>query len=535
MGRCSQLHKSCSCTNHFILPKYFDLTSTNKSNSPLCIHSADFGWDSLHIFCRRSSMSNIHKLKTFRQRGKVQSLHSLTDVVVDCSPVAQSDMVLSPSARWIFDSMEATLKTRSLIKSSVVFQSVPQNAEMKQIMLRDIESGDPGILSGRKKSELDISQEMSFSCSSSKSTPTHLSNSPVVFNSALIQCIWESGKPYFLFAMNKVDNLYTTSPHKIKSSVDKALDYIYVFHAWKDKSKKPKNLVCNVPNFVGKMEVRSSVVLNSGRCKYLETEFVLSAPNDGSPTEMKSLPPSIMRSKGPYSKISKIFRRNHLSKIDSIEIVGASRSQYEDPPEFNLSDHLGIAHKVGCPNLELAAIVVQDFGFQSKHGASSGGWGLKFLEKPEADDADSCQGSPSTSVLCSQNFIQHKNSDRHVNVLVPAGIHGGVMTGNSGPSSLIERWRSNGHCDCGGWDVGCALTVLNNNSKDLPQGSSQEKSKSLNLSIAGAKHGEPAFSMFSVSKDIHIINFQSTLSPLQSFSTGVALIHSQNPNLYSQW
>ncbi|XP_010543258.1 PREDICTED: uncharacterized protein LOC104816240 [Tarenaya hassleriana] len=43
-------------------------------------------------------------------------------------------------------------------------------------------------------------------------------------------------------------------------------------------------------------------------------------------------------------------------------------------------------------------------------------------------------------------------------IIIPVGVHG---LGNEGrPSPLIERWRSNGICDCGGWDIGCGLRLL---------------------------------------------------------------------------
>jgi len=45
---------------------------------------------------------------------------------------------------------------------------------------------------------------------------------------------------------------------------------------------------------------------------------------------------------------------------------------------------------------------------------------------------------------------------------VPADIHGLPKIKSSGPSPLIEWWRFGGRCDCGRWDLGCALTLLHN-------------------------------------------------------------------------
>ncbi|KAF9594392.1 hypothetical protein IFM89_030994 [Coptis chinensis] len=44
--------------------------------------------------------------------------------------------------------------------------------------------------------------------------------------------------------------------------------------------------------------------------------------------------------------------------------------------------------------------------------------------------------------------------------VLPSGVHGLSPTGL--PSPLLDRWRSGGSCDCGGWDLGCQLRVLSN-------------------------------------------------------------------------
>lgn len=61
-------------------------------------------------------------------------------------------------------------------------------------------------------------------------------------------------------------------------------------------------------------------------------------------------------------------------------------------------------------------------------------------------------------------MLLQNGSEEKVRVLIPSGSHGmpesdGPCPG-IGPSSLLERWRSGGGCDCGGWDMGCPLTVL---------------------------------------------------------------------------
>lgn len=45
-------------------------------------------------------------------------------------------------------------------------------------------------------------------------------------------------------------------------------------------------------------------------------------------------------------------------------------------------------------------------------------------------------------------------------VILPSAVHS--LPTKGGPSSLIERWKSGGLCDCGGWDLGCKLQILAN-------------------------------------------------------------------------
>lgn len=60
---------------------------------------------------------------------------------------------------------------------------------------------------------------------------------------------------------------------------------------------------------------------------------------------------------------------------------------------------------------------------------------------------------PTNGCLCSKTA-----SAGSMTAILPSGIHGASARGE--PSPLIERWRSGGGCDCGGWDEGCRLSLL---------------------------------------------------------------------------
>jgi hypothetical protein len=63
---------------------------------------------------------------------------------------------------------------------------------------------------------------------------------------------------------------------------------------------------------------------------------------------------------------------------------------------------------------------------------------------------------------CSCNFKENEESDS-IMVILPGGVHSSPNKGE--PSPLLDRWRSGGSCDCGGWDVGCKLRVLSNQNR----------------------------------------------------------------------
>lgn len=62
-----------------------------------------------------------------------------------------------------------------------------------------------------------------------------------------------------------------------------------------------------------------------------------------------------------------------------------------------------------------------------------------------------------------QNERENEKGDLpKVRVVTPIGTHGLPEPDEPGPSGLLDRWRYGGRCDCGGWDMGCPITVLDN-------------------------------------------------------------------------
>ncbi|KAL1217686.1 hypothetical protein V5N11_006426 [Cardamine amara subsp. amara] len=122
------------------------------------------------------------------------------------------------------------------------------------------------------------------------------------------------------------------------------------------------------------------------------------------------------------------------------------------------------------------------------------------------------------------------DQDISATVILQSGIHS--MPQKGGPSSLIQRWRTGGSCDCGGWDMGCNLRILTNqhnfSSKNSTTSNSPPSSNRFELFFLGEQPEEHPFLSFKPIKEgIYSIVYNSSLSQLQAFSICMALAESR--------
>lgn len=105
------------------------------------------------------------------------------------------------------------------------------------------------------------------------------------------------------------------------------------------------------------------------------------------------------------------------------------------------------------PDLEIAAIIIQDT-IEKRESLKYRRGDKRLMEK--------------TNLLGLSPIEEEKRelfgsrSSEKLKVVIPRGNHGLPTTENSCPSPLIQRWRSGGGCDCGGWDMACPLMVIGN-------------------------------------------------------------------------
>ncbi|KAJ4980023.1 hypothetical protein NE237_010803 [Protea cynaroides] len=116
-------------------------------------------------------------------------------------------------------------------------------------------------------------------------------------------------------------------------------------------------------------------------------------------------------------------------------------------------------------------------------------------------------------------------------VVLPSGLHSLPSTGM--PSSLVDRWKSGGSCDCGGWDMGCKLRILSNQgqcSENFISYKASSTSDRFDLFIqGGSEQNKPVFSLVPFEKGIYSVDFHGSLTLLQAFSICLAVISNRKP------
>lgn len=128
--------------------------------------------------------------------------------------------------------------------------------------------------------------------------------------------------------------------------------------------------------------------------------------------------------------------------------------------------------------------------------------------------------------LHNQYFVESEDGCS-ATVILPSEVHSLPSKGE--PSSLIERWISGGVCDCGGWDLGCKLRVLGNR-KALKKGSTMNEFELFSQG-GGIEENQPIFSLAPFKDGIYSVEFNSSLTLLQSFSICIAVLNSRKASV----
>ncbi|XP_078427962.1 KDO transferase A isoform X4 [Wolffia australiana] len=124
--------------------------------------------------------------------------------------------------------------------------------------------------------------------------------------------------------------------------------------------------------------------------------------------------------------------------------------------------------------------------------------------------------------------VESGGEEEKVAVVLSSEMHGMSNKENGGrPSPLLQRWRSGGSCDCGGWDVGCSLTVLVDR---LHEVNGARNSHRVELFFQGGSRDEsrPALSLVVFKEGVYTVDFHASIGPLQAFAACVSILHSRS-------
>ncbi|KAL1808583.1 hypothetical protein ACET3Z_025573 [Daucus carota] len=276
------------------------------------------------------------------------------------------------------------------------------------------------------------------SLSSTSSGCSDQSSSALV-SQGMLHCTWNNGLPHYVFSIDDQREFYTANLMMAESADGKVLDFMYMFHT-RSFGKMEDFKHNKESDLVGKMKVTTSFTLLPGNTEIKETQFVLFGINDDCSGEMRT--PGHTLKKSLFSK--NFFKANHTHKLKNSCKLGVSISKPENSSSkpcqsltSNLEPTSGISLSEDhfSPNLEMAAIVLKSQICCHNKKADLGGWGMKFLKKHgnAQTDASVEKEAPSRNNL-------HEDGDYSttMDILIPAGFHGGPRTNNGGPSSLTE-------------------------------------------------------------------------------------------------
>ncbi|KAJ6318797.1 hypothetical protein OIU76_014198 [Salix suchowensis] len=496
-----------------------------------------------------------------------ENRHGLARFDFDCPLAGTGSVVISPAEQWIVGSIMGSNSMVNILKSPLLRRngSYDGDATFENVSSNEVKGStsynfmnSPGGLSSYSSQKLDkearipgshkfgpeTSHKRLVSMSSSNSTCSDQSSSSpsAAVTQGTLQCTWNGGNPHFVFSIDNLKLVYVAKLYSVDSADDKALESVYLFHSRKG-AQKEHMIHDKESHLVGKLKVSTSFALCPKNSRIMQREFVLFG-NENYTGELRSSSHDLRKNKGLSSRVAEVFRTSNSLKRRTNSIFGGSsaileNSSWEPSQERdNNIDALGGANLLENhlpPNLELAAILVRDH-LPEKSQEKVGGWGLNFLKKVAVTQAEDVK-SAVLSDCCAQGSGDCSTS---IDILIPAGLHGGPRTRNGGPSSLVDRWRSGGQCDCGGWDLGCPLTVLKSRSAHKEFSSpadTHQECKLVDMFIEGSETVAPPMRMVNVRDGLYFVSFQSTLSALQSFSIAVAFIHSQkvpvsNQNMY---
>ncbi|XP_043716495.1 uncharacterized protein LOC122664644 [Telopea speciosissima] len=348
------------------------------------------------------------------------------------------------------------------------------------------------------------------------SSPAHLQG--------LLKLEYKNGVPFLEFSLNNLEDTLVAKTWKGHN----AFNWVYTFHSLNNRRKSSSGLGSKEKHkeasMVGQMQVSCylcSEMRNSGGFdNSMVTEFVLYDIAHARKSFGTQDSPDCQADPTKPPKAPSTGDSDKSSSMDLNGVLDPAKLKHQAKPACNDSDastSYPWAPADLHPYLEVAAIVVQ----------------VPFQKRESLKDKEGVCGKASPNLFDLSLVDQrsddapHNISPAKVKAVTSTGTHGLPSTKDGGgPSPLLDRWRSGGGCDCGGWDMACPLIVFGNASIPNVGHHHLGNRMPLELFVQGAKEKMPALTMNLIDEGQYLVDFHAQLSTLQAFSICVAILHS---------
>ncbi|KAL3818055.1 hypothetical protein ACJIZ3_003960 [Penstemon smallii] len=354
---------------------------------------------------------------------------------------------------------------------------------------------DPFVKSKSQKSPLSCSNETSNETihlndlsdkihnSVSQCSPAHLH--------AVLKMENKNGMPFFEFYVKSPEDFYVAKKWK----VEKALNWVYTFQSLHHKRKS------NASGWGSKESHKESTILGQ-----MHVSFYPCTESKGDGSFNDSMVTEFV--------LYDIF---HSRKSTSSQDNSKTPLVYDE----RLSCHQPMAAAELHAELENAAVIMK-VPFEKRESLKLKSGDNKKTDKPLSNLLDLCHHERTE-----EESISEISNPGKMHVVIPAGTHSLPSNDErSGPTSLLDRWRLGGGCDCGGWDMACPLNVLGNPNIQISEGQPMmDNQHPAQLFVQGRKDNFPAFTMRLMEEGKYSVDFHAQLSSLQAFSISIAILH----------
>ncbi|MED6158921.1 hypothetical protein PIB30_037468 [Stylosanthes scabra] len=459
----------------------------------------------------------VHSLKK-SVSAKVEVSHLLlSPSESDCSSRASSKVELNP-IRKRMNQFTKSKSLRSPTSHKVETNEVRSNETANITRNRTYQKSLLSDLSNTGKQSDIISEFINreIQYSGIASSPVHLHGNLRVEN--------KHGVPFFEFKVKCPEDVFVAKVRRTRH----AFNWVYTFHSFDNRKKSSASATGSESHdfdrecsMVAQMvvssklgsEPESQVSDNSMVTEFVLYDFTNSRRSVSQETKSFSEQDASGRLKASKEETFKLDEENLTSK-----------NKHQDQPlstdvKLDNSDSCHSLSTRSYSNIESAAIILE-IPFSRRES-------LKYRrgDRISASEYSGIRDLP-TPVDQTRNSLHESKFQEQVKVVIPTGNHGLPDTESRGPSSLLDRLRHGGGCDCGGWDMACPLILLGNPSiqfsEDQPL---MEEYQPLELFIQGAKECSPTFSMRRIEEGQYAVDFHVQLSTLQAFSISVAILH----------